>query len=550
VGIAVAVILFEGGLNLRLHELEHAGRTIRRLVSVGVLLSWAFGTLAAHAIAGLTWPVSLVLGAILVVTGPTVVIPMLRQARLSRRAASLLKWEAIVNDPVGALLAVLVFEFFAHGGSDASLSGVASGVLLALAASVALGVGGGYALGRAFARGYVPEFLKAPTILGTVLAVYAVANLSQAESGLLAVTALGLVLGNMGLASIVEVRRFKEYIAVLLVSAVFVVLTADLDPQTLGRLQWRDGAFIAAVLVLVRPAAVLLSTVGADIEAGERLLAAWIAPRGIVAAAVAGVFAPGLVAAGFADGEVLVPLVFGVIFATVVAHGFTIGWIARRLGVASAELDGLLIVGANPWSLALAGILKDLEVPVMVADASWHRLREARLAGLGSHFGEILSDLSERTLDLTGIGFLLAATDNDAYNALVCGRFAPELGRNRVFQLAMEQPPGAERKALSHTVRGRVAFDEDATYQELMKRHYRGWTFQKTRLSESYTYEQYLAQCAEEAQQLLLVREGGMVVFNSAEQPFEPRSGDVVVCYTPQRPSQGERRKARADAPA
>jgi NhaP-type Na+/H+ or K+/H+ antiporter len=229
VGLAVAIILFEGGLNLRLHELREAARAIKRLVTVGVLLAWVFGTLAAHYVAGLSWPVSLVLGAILVVTGPTVVIPMLRQARLARRPASLLKWEGIINDPLGALLAVLVFEFFAHGGSGASAAGVISGVAWAAAASAALGAGGGYAAGLAFARGYVPEFLKAPTLLGMVLLVYSMANLVQAEAGLLAATILGLVLGNIGVASIVELRRSKEYVALLLVSTVFVVPTADLD---------------------------------------------------------------------------------------------------------------------------------------------------------------------------------------------------------------------------------------------------------------------------------------------------------------------------------
>ncbi len=250
--LGVAIILFEGGLNLHLHELREAATGVKRLVSVGVMLSWVLGSLAARFIGGLSWPVALVFGAITVVTGPTVITPLLRHARLNRRPASYLKWEGIINDPVGALLAVVVFQYFISSGAQASFPAVAAGLVLALVAAAALGVGSGMLLAGALGRGYVPEFLKGPVLFAAVLLIYIVANRVQAEAGLLAVTVFGITLGNRHLASIEEIRRYKEYMTVLLVSAVFVVLTADFDPAVLGRLDWRSVALLAALVFAVR----------------------------------------------------------------------------------------------------------------------------------------------------------------------------------------------------------------------------------------------------------------------------------------------------------
>ncbi|MDX1269555.1 MAG: cation:proton antiporter, partial [Oceanisphaera sp.] len=235
----VAVILFEGGLNLELHELRGAAQVVRRLTSVGVLLAWLAGSLTAHWVGGLSWPVALLLGAILVVTGPTVIIPLLKHANINRRTASYLKWEGIINDPLGVLLAVLVFQYFVYSGNGVALQSVLGSLVLAVAVAVALGGGLGYGLGYAFRRSWVPEYLKAPVIIAWVILINALSNLVQHESGLLAVTIMGVVMGNMGLRSIDEMRRFKEYITILLVSFLFVVLTASLDPDLLTHLNWR-----------------------------------------------------------------------------------------------------------------------------------------------------------------------------------------------------------------------------------------------------------------------------------------------------------------------
>jgi len=543
VKIGVAIILFEGGLRLRFHELKQAGSGVTRLVTLGVILSFPLGSLAAHYLGGLSSPVALVFGAIVIVTGPTVIIPLLRHARLRRRPASYLKWEGIINDPIGALLAVVVFEYFVFVGEGA-LPQMLTRAGLGLAFAACLGLGSGYLLGAVYRRGYVPEYLKGPGALATAIAVYVIANRGLSESGLLAATLLGITLGNMRLPSIDEMRRFKEYIALVLVSGVFILLTADLKPSILLDLDWRSVGLLGAVVFVLRPFCILVSTLGAGMSWQERALLAWIAPRGIVAAAVAAVFGPALQAQGYPGASLLLPLVFALIMVTVLAHGLSIGWISRRLDLSAQTANGVLIVGASPWTIGLAQALKEKEVPVMIVDSVWHRLRPARLAGVSVYYGEILSEASEQQLEFNDYGYLLAATDNDAYNALVCSHFAAEMGRNRVFQLPDTSVEEPDPKRLPRTVRGLIMPGERAWYEELISNWYRGWTFQKTLLSEEFTFENLQAASPEGSLPVAAVKGDGGVQLNSPEQPFKLKPGDTVIWFGPK---QEKSRATKAD---
>ncbi len=535
VSLCVAIILFEGGLSLHLSDLKEAARGVRRLVYLGAPLGWAFASLCAHYIGGLDWPVSLVFGAIMVVTGPTVIMPMLRQAALNRRTASYLKWEGIVNDPIGALLAVLVFQFFIFQGAGSGWQEVMVSIGLAIISSLILGGVGGWATARAFREGWVPEYLKSPVLLGLVLVVYALSDMLQKEAGLLAVTIMGIVVGNMNLPGIGDMKRFKEYITIMLVSVVFVSLTADLDIRSLTDIGWRGIALVVAIMIIARPMAIMLATAGAGMELRERALLSWIAPRGIVAAATAGLMGPRLVDAGY-PAEILLPLVFAIIFATVFCHGLTINWLANRLGLASRHRDGVLIIGASPWTVALSRVLTDMKVNVLLADSSWHNLREARLAGIPTFYGEILSEFAEESVELAHIRTVLAATRNDAYNALVCTALAPEIGQRNVLQLAMgsgdfEEDP----RALARPRRGGVAFDTDADFEMLWRNLVRGWKFSKTRVSESYTYEQFKKERGDAILEILLVNADGDVSFQTAEHTVKPGPGDTIVWFAPER---------------
>ncbi|MGH8279498.1 MAG: cation:proton antiporter [Gammaproteobacteria bacterium] len=398
IGLAVAIVLFDGGLNLRLHELRHAAVGVRRLVYFGLPLSFAFYSLATHYLAGLSWPSATVFGAIIVVTGPTVILPLLRQAKLTRRVASYLKWEAIINDPIGALLAVMVFENFLYSSGGGFSSKVVWDPVRAVLAGGVCGGGIAWLFGRALRRHAVPEYLALPITLALVVAVFVTANSVQEEAELLAVTVMGIVLGNMHLPNIEEMRRFKEYLTILLVGIIFILLTATLEPRTLGQLRWDGALLIVVIVLLARPAAVWIVTLGAGMPARERLLLAGVAPRGVVAVATVGVLAPRMLDAGFADADLLTPLMFVLVFVTVLVYGLALGRIARFFGLAAAANNRVLIVGASRWTAGFAHMLLDAGAKALiVADSSQHheqrapggcagvpRRDSARIGGLGN----------------------------------------------------------------------------------------------------------------------------------------------------------------------
>lgn len=539
ISLSVAVVLFDGGLNLRFHELRHAAAGVRRLVYLCVPISFVLYGLATHYIGGLSWPVAAVFGAIIVVTGPTVILPLLRQTKLTRRVASYLKWEAIINDPIGALLAVLVFQYFIYSASGRFSGQVAWNLAIAIAAGGMCGGGVAYLVSLAFRRHFVPEYLKLPITLALVIGVFVGVNAVQDEAGLLAVTVMGIVMGNMHLPSIEEMRRFKESITILLVSIIFILLTANLDPRILSHLRWDGALLILAIMLMARPLAVWVATFGAGMLGRERLLLAWIAPRGVVAVATIGVLAPRLQAAGYKDADLLVPLMFALVLVTVLVHGLTLDRIARAFGLAAAVSNRLLIVGASPWTTEFARAFMESGANALVVDNSWHRLSGPRLAGIPVYYGEILSESAEATLELHDVGILLAATSNDAYNALVCTAFAPSMGRGQAFQLPMYAAEAGDPKGVTRGMRGRIAFGEAALYEDLWRRLNQGWTFQKTHLTETYTLEKYLTDCPEGTLQLLRIKSGGDLELHAQSAPFTPVAGDIVISFGPSRKENG-----------
>lgn len=531
VGLAVAIIVFEGGLKLNLQELRSAGSGVLRLTVLALPLNWLFGALAGHVFGGFDWPVAALFGAILVVTGPTVILPLLRQAKLQRRPASFLKWEAVVNDPIGALLAVLVLEFLAasarQGGGEAA-AGLAWQSGAGLVVAVALGFGAALLLRWAFHRDQVPEMLRAPLLLGMVLAIAATSNAIQREAGLLAATVFGLALSNLGITGIAALSRFKEALTVLLVSGLFILLTADLDPRLVGSLSWRIAALTAAMLFLARPAAILLATMGSDMTLRERLLVALIAPRGIVAAAMAGISGLTLAQAGYRDADLILPSVFSVIAVSVVLHGFALGPLARRLGLTAADRPGLLIAGASPWSIELAVLLKELKVPVVLADSSWASLRPARRLGLTTVSVELLSEAVDDILDPAPIDYVFAATGDDAYNALLCARLAPELGRERVHQLALGSGRLDAHRTPSREWRGKIVGARDLTFQTLSDWHDQGWRFVAHAVPPE-AEGQELRDGAPDRHPLLIIAPNGEISFFSPERSVILRRNETVV---------------------
>ena len=534
IGLGVAIILFEGGMDLKLGELRHVRVGVRRLVLLGPPLAWGMTSVAAHYVAGLSWPVSIVLAAILVVTGPTVILPLLRQARMNKESAALLKWEGIVNDPMGVLLAVLSYQYFTGDGSGVGNS--LWHLAVALVVGAGLGGAGGWLTGWLYRRGAVPVHLKAPILIVLVLVVYWASNKVQHEAGLLSVTVMGMVIGNMQLVEREALQRFKENLTVVLLSALFIIIPAQLGAQHLMVIDWRAVLFVVLLLVLVRPLTILLATLGAKVRWQDKLLLGWVAPRGIVAAATAGLFGPGLVAAGYPDADRLLPIVFLVIMTTVLAHGLTIGPMARRLKLASDQHNGLLVVGASDFSLALARALQRQEIEVRLTDGVWEHLKAARMAGVPVHYGELLSEETEHRLDVMRLNHLLCATENDFYNALVCKAKGYAFGHHRTFQIATQSASSQEFKRLAIDMRGYFAFASNANYGFLQERMTAGWTIQHTRISEAHGWEVMKSRLDELDPEWLLL--GGITPkgdfrLYSSEQRFKVENGWTALYFAP-----------------
>jgi len=534
ISLAVGIILFEGGLQLKFDELRELSKGVRRLVFPGVLLAWGLGFLAASQIAGLSVPTALVFSGIMVVTGPTVIMPLLRQAKLTSRPATLLRWEGIVNDPIGALLAVFVFELLHLSGHGPESFSPIQAVGSLLLASTMCGVWGwllGFFVAQSFRRGWVPEFLKTPVLLALVLACFGIANGLQEEGGLLAVTVMGVTIANSKLPSINQLRQFKENVAVLFVSGVFVMLTANLTFGTLFSLTWKDILFVAAMLVLVRPIAVQLSLLRTKTEPNERALVSWIAPRGIVAVAVSGLFAAKMVELGYEDGAKMVPLAFAMVFATVIAHGFSIAPLAKRWGLAQVGRPGVLIVGASRWSAELGAKLKELKLPVLITDSSYRALRHAKNKGLDTFYGEILSEVTEHHIEFVKYDTLLAVTGNESHNALVCSDLAHEMDRSRTFQLS-SRGQEEHRRNLSYAVQGRPLFAGPLGLEGLMQRHYGGWVFQLTRISDEYPPDVFMESIGEDSL-IVAVERDEQLLFATQDRPLTPKLKDKVLAFVP-----------------
>ena len=535
VAIGVALVLFEGGLSLNFRELRHTSGAVWRMATIGVLLGWLFAALAAHQIAGLVWPVSVLFGGILVVTGPTVVMPLLRQSTVQPRPASLLKWEAIVNDPTGALCAVIAYEYFRLSATGATWVAIIPPMVLAAAFAGLLGYGAARLIAWSFPRGLVPEYLKVPLLFVTVIAVFVLSNTIEHEAGLVAVTVMGIALANMNVQSMRSIHPFKETVAILTVSGIFILLSASLKWSDLAYLNWRFGLFLVALLFIVRPATVLLTLLGSSIPWNERLFVAWIAPRGIVLVAISGLFALRMSELGYEDGNVLIGLSFAVVVTTVLAHGFTIDLVARLLRVKGKSRPGLLLVGSTPWTVALAELIHELKTPVMIVDSSWERLGPARRRGLPFYHGEILNEATEHNLDLSPFQVLVAATDNEAYNTLVCNEFANEIGRDAVYQLGR---PGDhdDHKAMPETLRGRALFASGFGVEEIMERLGQDWRLRKTKLSETFRFENAKEALPPSAELVLLLKaDGRMQFFTHALRPT-PNPGDTVISFAPNQP--------------
>lgn len=419
VGLSVAVILFEGGLNLSVSRLRREARAIRLLITLGAAVTAVGAAVAAASFMGWPRPIALTFGALVVVTGPTVITPLLRRVRVQKNVSTILEAEGVLIDPIGAILAVVALEWAlaeTAGGATRGLLGFPSRLLVGAAVGL---VGGGLLALTLRLRRLIPEGLESVFTLSLVLLLYQVSNALQHESGVMEAAVAGLVVGNVGPPVPRELREFKEQLTVLLVGLLFVLLAADVRLSSITSLGWRALAVVVALMLVIRPVAVALSTWGSGLAWRERAFIAWIGPRGIVAAAVASVFAERLVNAGYPAGEEFRALVFLVIAVTVIVQGVSSGPVASLLGVRRRSNEGHVIVGANPLGRALARVLVEAGEEVVLIDSNEAEVRAGLRVGLTAIHGNATEEETLERADVEGRSTFTAITANESANLLL-----------------------------------------------------------------------------------------------------------------------------------
>ena len=494
VSLAVAVILFEGSLTLKLVEIKNLKSVVRNLITTGALITLIVTALATHYLAGLDLNISFLFGAVVTVTGPTVIIPMLRTVKPNANISNVLRWEGIVIDPLGALLAVIVFNFIISSETtDAYTSSFLSFGKILMVGGVA-GVVFAIALGETLRRHLIPEYLRKVLTLTLVLGVYAVSDLVQHESGLLAVTVMGIVLANMKETFLDDILEFKETLSVFLRSGLFIILAARVDFNEFLNIGWRAYLVLGVLIFIARPLAVFISSVNSELTWKEKTMISWIGPRGIVAAAVASIFAIRLEEAGVQGAELLVPMTFMVIIGTVVIQSATAKTIGTILNVREPDATGALIIGAGNVARKIAKALTEQNIKVILTDTNWERIGLARMDGLATYYGNPISEHAEMHLDLSGIGMLLGMSGRINSDSLASIKFRSEFGANNVYELISTREstkPDKHRISVRH--RGKQLFGEDITYGTMGGWIRDGAEIRTTKLKEEFSFKDYLS---------------------------------------------------------
>lgn len=499
VSISVAIILYEGGLDLNIRELRSIGPAFLRLITIGAIVTWVVTTLAAHFILGLNYEISILLGAILIVSGPTVVIPLLLHIRPARRVSNLLKWEGILIDPIGAILAVIVLQAILSGdlGNGAFRWSATLSVAETFAIGGIIGGIGGVAVMYALKNYLLPDLYQNMLSLAVVVGIFAVSNEVRAESGLFAVIVMGLVLANQPYVSVRRIIDFKENLRVVIISSLFIILAARLERDEIREvLTVNSVLFLLALILVARPLATLLSTWGSPLTWQDRVFIAWMAPRGIVAAAVASIFGIELAAEGMGGASQLTAYAFLAIIGTVLIYGLTAPYLARRLKLVSTGPSGVLILGAHPLAQELGLALLEEGFPTLLIDSNRTNIQGARLAGLKTHYGNVLSEDTIEHLDLAGVDKFIAMTPNDEINALAAVRMSEIFEERNIFQVAPQgtaSGPGLSANPARH-LRGRILGNPGTTLNEINRRLRAGASIKRSVLTERFTFDDFREQ--------------------------------------------------------
>lgn len=530
ISLSVAIILFEGSLTLKRSELSEIGDSVRNMVSYGALINATITTIAAHYFTGLSWSLSALFGAIMVVTGPTVIMPMLRSVRPNALISRTLRWESIIIDPLGALFAVLVFEWIVAQQASSELLHVFVVFAETIATGALLGIVVGYCFGLLLRNRLIPEFLQNFAAIAFVTSTFAISNILMHESGLLAVTIMGIVLANMPGVHTKGILSFKESLTLIFVSALFIILSARINFDALIAIGWGALGVLLTMQFVARPCKIMVSTFNSNFSFNERLLLSWVGPRGIVAAAITAVFALKLEAMQMEGAELLVPLAFSIIVGTVLIQSITARALAKALNVSEPNTKGFLVIGANPVAITLCKALETVEIKTILCDTNWEDISAARMEGLNTYYGNAMSDHAELHLDLTSLGGMLGLSRNHANNTTSALRFREDFGSRKIFILpAIEDEKNHDKHRASEFYKGRVLFSNDITYRKLNSFIEKGAQIKKTQISDAYKFEDWTSDNDnKQTISLFALSENNNFYWFTSKDTIEPKPGWTI----------------------
>ncbi|GAA6621749.1 cation:proton antiporter [Scytonema sp. NUACC26] len=439
VALATAIILFEGGLNLDLRELGKVSSSLQLLVTLGTLITLLGGSMAAHWLGEFPWPIAFLFASLVVVTGPTVISPLLKQVNVDRQVATLLEGEGVLVDPVGAILAVVVLNTILNDRTD--FVSAASNLMMRLSIGGAIGSTGGWLMSFICKRAKFLSFeVKNLVVLAGLWGLFALSQMAISESGLMATVVAGVVFGDSSVPEERLLRRFKGQLTILSVSVLFILLAADLSIASLFALGWGGIYTVLVLMFVVRPINILFCTWNSGLNWRQKLFLSWVAPRGIVSASVASLFAILLTQRGVNGGEAIKALVFLTIIMTVVCQGLTAGWVARWLQITSTEATGAVIVGCNPLSLLIARLFQERGEQVVMIDTDPQRCLQAEAENLRVIASSALDAGVLEEAGLASVGTFLAITSNGEVNFVLAQRAAEEFNPPRVLAVFPRDP--------------------------------------------------------------------------------------------------------------
>ncbi|TOG88828.1 sodium:proton antiporter [Vibrio parahaemolyticus] len=528
VSLAVAVILFEGSLTLNFKEIRGVSGSVWSIVSIGAIISWAATSVATHYFLGFTWELAMLFGSLTVVTGPTVIVPLLRTVRPNSTLANILRWEGILIDPLGALFVVMVYEFIVSHSAVNSME--VFGTIIAV--GVILGVASGAAVATVLRRAWLPEYLQPFAVLMVVLGVFSVSNHIESEAGLLTVTVMGMWLANAKDINIQQILHFKEHLTILLITGLFIFLAARISLDDFAALG--SGALLLFVFMQLvsRPLSIFLSTMRSNLNLKDKLFLSWVAPRGIVAASISSLFAIKLTEYGVDGASLLVPMTFMVIIGTVVLQSATARPMAIALGVAEPAPRGFLLIGANRVAREIGQALARYDRRVLMTDSNWEYISQVRMMGLDYYYGNPISSHADDNLNMIGIGQVVALTPDQHFNIMACMQFVDEFGEDKVhcLQKVKMNGNGSEKHSVAQEYHGKLLMGGNVSYTQLASLLSRGAEIKHTKLSENFTYQDYLEHHKTNLViPLFNVEDKGKIQFCDDPDQFAPSTTSTIV---------------------